>query len=154
MTRLTPLSRLTRLTRLAQCVPAIALLAAVAAFAACNPGGSTTPSLVLPSFALPSIALPSVGASLSVSASGVTGCVDPATFAILSQLQSPGADAASLIDQNKPALIAGLQAFQPPDSATATWRDQLVTALQANDTATATAKLQMLASGEVSISSC
>jgi hypothetical protein len=135
-------------------VPAIAILAAAATFAACNTGSSIAPSLTLPSIELPSIAIPSVGASLSVSGSGLSGCVDPATFALLNQLQSPGLDVASFVDQNKPALIAGLAAFQPPDAATGTWRDQLVAALQANDTATATAELQMLASGEVSISSC
>jgi hypothetical protein len=137
------------MTRFARLIPAVAVLAAAATFGACNTGSS-----IVPSIALPSIAFPSIGASLSVSGSGLSGCIDPATFALLNQLQSPGMDVAAFIDQNKPALITGLQAFQPPDSATATWRDQLVTALQANDTATATAKLQMLASGQVAISSC
>jgi hypothetical protein len=135
--------------RSARTIPAIALLAAVATFAACNPGAS-----ILPSIALPSVSVPSVGASLSLSGSGLTGCVDPATFAILSQLEAQGANVPALIGQNQPALISGLQAFQPPDTATTTWRDQLVTALQTNDMSAATAKIQMLASGEVSLTSC
>lgn len=130
-------------------MPACAVLAATAAFAACSTGSS-----ILPSVALPSIAVPSVGASLSLTGSGLTGCVDPATFAILNQLQQQGAEVPTLLEQNKPALITGLQAVQPPDTATTTWRDQLVTALQTNDMATAAAKVQMLTSGEVSLSSC
>jgi hypothetical protein len=137
------------LNRLHRATPAIAALFAVAAFAACNNGASSLPSITIPSFSVPS-----VEASLSLSGSGLTGCVDPATFAILGQLEAQGADVPTLIDQNKPALIAGLQAFQPPDTATGTWRDQLVGALQSNDTATATAKVQMLTSGEVAITSC
>jgi len=133
--------------RIHRAIPAIALLFAVATFAACNTGASSLPSI-------PSFTVPSVGASLSVSGSGLTGCVDAATAAILAQLQQPTADIPTLINQNKLALIAGLQAFQPPDTATTTWRDQLVTALQTNDTATATAKLQMLVSGEVAITTC
>jgi hypothetical protein len=135
--------------RLHRASPAIAALFAVAAFAACNNGASTLPSITLPSFTVPS-----VQASLGLSGSGLTGCVDSATFAILNQLQQQGADIPTLLNQNKPALIAGLQAFQAPDTATGTWRDQLVTALQNNDTATATAKVQMLASGEVAITTC
>jgi hypothetical protein len=137
------------LHRLHRATPAIAALFAVAAFAACNNGASTLPSITLPSFSVPS-----VEASLGLSGSGLTGCVDPATFAILGQLQQQGADVPTLINQNKPALIAGLQAFQPPDTATGTWRDQLVTALQNNDTATAAAKIQMLVSGEVALTTC
>ena len=130
-------------------VPAIVVLAATAVLAACNSGAS-----ILPSVSLPSVAIPSVQASLSVSGSGLTGCVDAATFAILNQLQQQGANVPTLLQQNKPALITGLQAFQPPDAATTTWRDQLVTALQANDMTTAATKVQMLAAGEVSLSSC
>jgi hypothetical protein len=137
------------LNRIHRAPPTIALLLAVATFAACNTGAS-----ILPSIAVPSFTVPSVGASLSVSSSGLTGCVDAATAAIFAQLQQPTADIPTLINQNKLALIAGLQAFQPPDTATTTWRDQLVTALQTNDTATATAKLQMLVSGEVAITTC
>lgn len=129
-------------------VPAIVVLAATAV-AACNTGSS-----ILPSVSLPSVAIPSIQASLSLTGSGLTGCVDAATFAILNQLQQQGANVPTLLQQNKPALIAGLQAFQPPDAATTTWRDQLVTALQANDMTTAATKVQMLTAGEVSLSSC
>jgi len=135
--------------RFARAFPAIALLATVAALAACNPAASSLPSLTLPS-----IPVPSVSATLSLSGSGLTGCVDPATFAILSQLETQGANIPALVGQNQPALISGLQAFQPPDTATTTWRDQLVTALQTNDMSAATAKIQMLVSGEVSLTSC
>ena len=130
-------------------VPAIAVLAATAVFAACNSGSS-----ILPSIAVPSIAVPSVQASLSLTGSGLSGCVDPATFAILNQLQQKGANVPTLLEQNKPALITGLQAFQAPDVATTTWRDQLVAALQSNDMTTAATKIEMLTSGEVSLSTC
>ena len=130
-------------------LPAIAVLAAGAVVAACNGGSS-----ILPSIALPSVVVPSVQASLSLTGSGLSGCVDPATFAILNQLQQQGADIPTLLGQNKPALITGLQSFQPPDVATTTWRDQLVAALQSNDMTTASAKVQMLVSGEVALSSC
>jgi hypothetical protein len=135
--------------RALRAAPAIAVLAATAIFAACNSGSS-----ILPSITLPSIAVPSVQASLSLTGSGLSGCVDAATFAILNQLEQQGADVPALLDQNKPALITGLQAFQPPDAATTTWRDQLVTALQSNDMTAAATKIQMLASGEVSLSTC
>lgn len=131
-------------------VPAtVALVAAAAIFAACNAGAS-----ILPSVALPSITVPSVQASLSLTGSGLSGCVDPATFAILNQLQQQGADVPTLLEQKKPELITGLQTFQPPDTATTTWRDQLVAALQSNDMTTAGTKVQMLTSGEVALSSC
>lgn len=129
-------------------VAALALVAGLG-FAACNAGAST-----LPSISLPSVAIPSVTGSISVTGSGVTGCVDPATFAIVMQLESQAANAPTLLAQNKDALISGLQSFQPPDQATSTWRDQLVTALQSNDMTTAAAKIQMVASGEVNLSSC
>lgn len=125
------------------------VLGAGFALAACNPGASGVPSI-----AIPSVTIPSVEASLSVGASGVTGCVDPATLAILMQLESQSANAPSLIAQNKDALISGLQQFQPADQATTTWRDQLVTALQSGDATTAAAKIQMVASGEVNLTSC
>lgn len=117
--------------------------------AACNTGATAIPSI-----ALPSLAIPSIQASLSVTGSGVTGCVDPATFAIVMQLESQSASAPTLLAQNKDALITGLQKFQPPDQATMTWRDQLVSALQSGDMTTAAAKIQMVASGEVNLTSC
>lgn len=129
--------------------PAVAVVVALAAFAACNNGASS-----LPSITPPSLTVPSVQASLALSGSGLTGCVDPTTFAILNQLQQQNADVPTLITQNKPALLSGLQSFQPPDTATTTWRDQLVTALQTNDTTTATTKIQMLVSGQVAITTC
>jgi len=129
--------------------PALALLAAAAAFAACNPGGST-----LPSIALPSLAIPSVEVSLSVTGSGVTGCIDPATAAILTQLKAQGADVPTLLHDNKATLISGLQSFTPPDSATGTWRDTLVQALQNSDMTAAEAQVQLLTSGQVSIATC
>jgi hypothetical protein len=137
---------------------AVALFAAAAAFAACNPGASNAPSLLLPSIeipsSLPSIAIPSIGASLSVSASGVTGCVDAATAGILSQLAAPGADVPTLLAQNKDALAQGLAQFKPSDQATQIWVSNLEFALKAGDMTTAAQQVQALTSGQVAISSC
>ncbi|HEY2916478.1 MAG TPA: hypothetical protein VGI98_04605 [Candidatus Limnocylindrales bacterium] len=139
---------------LTRAAPAAALLVAIGAFAACNPGASTLPSVTLPSITLPSVAIPSIGASLSVTGSGVTGCIDPATAALLSQAQAQGADIPTLLQQNKDALIQGLEAFQPGDPATTLWRDNLVFAIKAGDFTTATQQIQLMASGQVAISSC
>jgi hypothetical protein len=139
---------------LSRATPAAVMLAAIAAFAACNPAASSAPSFVLPSVEIPSIAIPSIGASLSVTGSGVTGCIDPATAAILSQAQAQGADIPTLLEQNKDALVQGLEAFQPGDPATTTWRDDVVFALKAGDFTTAAQQVQMMASGQVAIASC
>jgi hypothetical protein len=98
---------------------------------------------------LPALELP------SASVSNVTGgCLDPATFAILNQLQQQGADVPSLLTANRAALLSGLQGFHPQDGATATWRDDLVAALQANDLTKAATEVQMLTSAQVAVASC
>jgi hypothetical protein len=148
-------SRTTALT------PAIAAVAALALFAACNPGGSTSSSLALPSLEIPSVEIPSValpsglGGSLSVTGSGVSGCIDPATAALLSQVQSMGgSDIQTFLSQNKDAIATGLGTFQPSDPNLVIWRDNLIFALRAGDLTSAAAQIQMLTSGQVSIPSC
>ena len=129
---------------------ALVVLAGGAALAACNPpsqSGLTVPSNLASQ--LPALEIPT---SSVITTTGA--CIDPATAAILNKLVAQGANVPSLLANNKDALISGLQSFQPPDQATGTWRDQLVAALQANDLTKAAAQIQMLASGQVTVSSC
>ena len=124
------------------------LVLASAILGACSAGASGLPTVAIPSN-LGSLSLPTLDAS-----GAFGGCLDPATAALLTQLESQAPDIGTVITANGDALATGLQAFQPADTATATWRDQLVTALQSGDTATAATKIQMLATGEVSIPVC
>jgi hypothetical protein len=147
--------------RLRLAIPAVAVLAAAGVFAACNPSGSgplssgRLSSLSLSSFAVPSLNIPSMNLpSLGAAATGTT-CVGPVAAGILNQLEISGSgDIQGKLQQNRDALISGLQSWQPEDSARATWRDQLVTALQSNDYAGAAAKIQQLSSGEVVLTTC
>jgi hypothetical protein len=124
------------------------LVLASAILGACGAGASSLPSIAIPSD-LGSMTLPTIDASGALS-----GCLDATTVGILNQLESQAPDVGGALTANKDALVSGLQAFQPADTATTTWRDQLVTALQSGDLATATTKIQMLVSGEVSIPTC
>lgn len=144
--------------------PALAAIVIGLTFAACNPGASTVPSIVLPSFVIPSVELPSVAVpsglsglngSLSVTASGVTGCIDPATAALLSQAQVAERPAVvAFLSQNEDAIATGLANFKPSDPNLVTWRDNLIFALRAGDMTTAAGQVQMLVSGQISIPSC
>ncbi len=125
-----------------------AIVASGLALAACNPPATVS---------VPSIT-PSLGPALEVPTTSVISlqgaCLDPATAGILNQLQAQGANAPTILASNKAQLIQGLQAFQPQDEATATWRDQLVAALQAGDMVKAMAEVRMLASNQVAVASC
>ena len=121
----------------------LAIMVGIAAygFAACSaPVASNLPSISIPSIALPS--------------GNLSACVDPATAGIISQLQQQGADVKSILTQNKDALVRGLQSFQPTDPTTVEWRDKLVAALQSSDMDAAAAQVQLLTSGQVTLSSC
>ena len=124
-------------------------VAAATALAACNPPGGSGAASSFSASQLPALEVP------TASVINITGaCLDPSTFAILNQAQAQGADIPTLLGNNKAALISGLQSYQPPDAATATWRDQLVADLQANDLTKAATEIQMLTSGQVAIASC
>jgi hypothetical protein len=124
---------------------------ALGAVAACSTTASQIPSIAIPT-ALPSFAIPSV--SVSIGTGGVTGCVDPALFAILSQTMQSGADVQSILNTNKPALISGLSTFQPTDSAAIDWKAKLVNALNSGQMNDAADQIERLTSGQVNISSC
>jgi hypothetical protein len=138
----------TTLTRYRSVRALIGTAVLAGALGACAAGASNVPSIPLPSD-LGTMSLPTFGP-----AGSDAGCLDAVTASLVSQLPSPGPDLDAALTQDSPALVAGLQALQPADAATATWRDQLVTALQAGETATASTKIQMLLSGEVSLPTC
>jgi hypothetical protein len=117
--------------------------------AACNPAGQNPSPPPTSTGELPALEVPT---SSVISTTGA--CLDPATSGILNQLQGQGADSATILATHKDALIQGLQAFQPQDAATATWRDQLVAALQAGDLVKAAAEVRMLGNAEVAVASC
>jgi hypothetical protein len=87
-------------------------------------------------------------------ASGTAACIDAPTMAIIDQLRATGADAPSLLEANKDALIAGLSDLQSSDPNTTAWRDALVGALEADDFDAAAAEIARLAQGEVTITPC
>jgi hypothetical protein len=126
------------------------VLAAVAFAAACSavstPGASSLPS------GLPS-SLPSSVPGLGTNSAG-GACLDAATMGIITQLQAPGADVQSVLDQNKDALISGLQKFQPADPTTTAWRDALVSALQSGDMAAAEAKVKEITTAGITLATC
>ena len=121
---------------------ALLLLAAVAALGvgACSPGASGLPSVTVP--------------TLDANATPVAACVDAGTKAVIDQLTAADADVPALLTANKDILIAGLNTLQPADTATTTWRDDLVSALESGDLETAAAKVEELASGGVTLSAC
>ncbi|HYL39839.1 MAG TPA: hypothetical protein VET90_00875 [Candidatus Binatus sp.] len=119
------------------------------ALGACNPAGQGQASPTPAPTQAPVLEAPT---SSIISTTGA--CLDPATAGILSQLQAQGANVPTILANNKDALIKGLQGFQPQDAATATWRDQLVAALQAGDMTKAATEVQMLASAQVAVASC
>ena len=123
------------------------LIAAAAfslALAAC--GGSTLPTNA------PSIAVPTLPPDMASAAAA--GCVDAPTLAIINQLRATGADAPSLLEANKDALIVGLGRLQSDDPALTMWRDSLVAALESDDMDAAAAEIGMLAGDEVTITAC
>ena len=73
---------------------------------------------------------------------------------LLSQMQAPDADVAGILAANRETLISGLDAFQPPDEVTATWRDDLAAALQAGDMATAADQVAALTTAGITLSAC
>jgi hypothetical protein len=83
-----------------------------------------------------------------------SACLDAPTIAILDQLKASGADVPSLLAANKDKLIAGLNQFQPTDSAVVTWRDALVAAIRAGDADAVAAQVAILANGQVTIPPC
>jgi hypothetical protein len=123
-------------------------LAAVAFAGACS--AVATPS-GLPSN-LPT-SLPSSVPGIATNSAG-TACLDAPTKAIITQLQAPGADVASILHQNKAALVRGLQAFQPADATTAAWRDGLLTALQSSDMMAAEAKVKESTTSGITLPPC
>jgi hypothetical protein len=122
------------------------VLLAALAFAAAACSAVTTPSGLpsnLPS-SLPSVATNSTGRA----------CLDTSTMAIITQLQAPGADVASILHQNKAALVSGLQSFQPADATTGQWRDAFVTALQSSDMMAAEAKVKEITTAGITLAAC
>jgi hypothetical protein len=114
------------------------------ALAAC--GGS------LPSTGVPSITIPTLPPDGM--ASGMAGCVDAPTFALIEQLKATGADAPALLEANDDVLIAGLNALESTDSTVMAWRDALVDALEAGNFDAAADEIARLADNEVTITSC
>ena len=105
--------------------------------------------------AIGSAAAPTASSASSPAASsgsGATACIDAETAAIIQSIRDTPANAQSIITEKRDALIAGLQRFTPPPDA-ATWRDELVTAIQNGDVAAAQAKVQAIGS-EVKVAFC
>src|SRR5258705_9463996 len=78
-----------------------------------------------------------------------SACLDAPTMAILDQLKADGADVPSLLASNKDKLIAGLNQFQPTDSAVVAWRDALVAAIRSGNADVVAAQVAILANGQV-----
>jgi hypothetical protein len=113
-------------------------LAMSAGIAACSSTPTTVPTL------------PTSVPSLPIG----TGCLDATTMGIIAQLQAQGADMPYILAANKDALISGLQAFEPTDPTTVTWRDELVAALQASDFTTAAARVSELTTSGIALAQC
>ncbi len=126
------------------------LLLLVLAFAAVGLGACQAGASTLPSVSLPTVVVPTTNPS----GSPIAACVNAPTMAVLTQLKAPGADITGLLTSNKDALIAGLSSLQPADEATKTWREALVKALQDGDMTTASAKMNELVSGGVTLTAC
>ena len=112
----------------------------------CSAAASAIPSSIT-NATLPPLPLPTGGSPLA-------GCVDGATYAVIQQLKSPGADVAAILTANKTVLLTGLQQLKPADPATTTWRDALVAALNTGDTTAAATQVALLTSSQVSLTSC
>ena len=114
-------------------------------------GGCSTAASAIPSTitnaTLPPLPLPTGGSPLA-------GCVDGATYAVIQQLKTPGADVTAILTSNKTVLLAGLQQLHPADAATTTWRDALVAALNSGDMTAAATQVALLTSSQVSLTSC
>jgi hypothetical protein len=122
-----------------------ALLASLAiALAACAGAGAS---------ALPSVNIPTLPPGGAASA-----CLDAQTLAIIDQLKASGADVPGIVAANKDKLIAGLNQFQPTDSAVAAWRDAFVAAIRAGKADDVAAQVALLANGQatgqISIKAC
>jgi hypothetical protein len=123
---------------------AVVLLAAVAmALGACT-GVSASNVPTLPAVNVPT--MPPSGAG--------SACLDTATMTILDQLKATGANTSVILAANKDALIAGLNQFQPTDSAVVTWRDTLVAAIRSDDAQKVATQIAMVANGQVTIPPC
>jgi hypothetical protein len=85
-------------------------------------------------------------------ASGAEACIDPETAAIIAALRESDADVETIITEQGDTLVAGLQAFTPPADA-ATWRDELVAAVEDGDVQAVETKVQAIGSA-VTLSFC
>ena len=97
--------------------------------------------------------LPNVNVPTLPTGSG-TACLDAATVSILDQLKATGADTPTILAANKDKLIAGLNQFQPTDSAVVAWRDALVAAIRSDNAQTVAAQVAIFSSGQVTIPPC
>ena len=122
---------------------AAASLTLAVALVAC---GGTVPTSV-PSISIPT--LPPDGM-----ASGMAGCVDAPTMAVIDQLRATGADVPTLLEANDDALIAGLSELDSTDATVTAWRDALVEALEAGDFDAAADEIARLANNEVTLTPC
>jgi hypothetical protein len=113
------------------------------ALAAC---GGALPTTV-PSIAIPTLPPGGLG-------SGMAGCVDASTMAIIDQLRAAGADVPTLLEANDDALIAGLNELDSTDPTVTGWRDDLVEALEAGDFDAAADEIARLANDEVTLTAC
>jgi hypothetical protein len=73
-------------------------------------------------------------------------------MAILTSLTASGADVPAILADKGDELVTGLQSFTPPADAT-TWRDDLVSAIQAGDAQAVQDQVAMIGS-EVTLESC
>jgi hypothetical protein len=112
----------------------------------CSAAASAIPSTLSNATLLP-LPLPTGGSPLA-------GCVDSATYGVIQQLKAPGADVTAILTANKTVLLTGLQQLHPADTATTTWRDALVAALNSGDMTAAATQVALLTSSQVSLVSC
>jgi hypothetical protein len=133
----------------------IALLGGSAlGFGACATAGTAIPSIAIPSVPIPSIEIPSGLPTSATGSSPVSACVDAATYAVIQQLKTPGADVASILNANKTVLLNGLQTMQVSDPTTMQWRTDMQNALSSGNMTAAATQAAMLTNGQVSLSSC
>jgi hypothetical protein len=118
---------------------------AALALGACGAAGTSIPSV-------PPSLVPKV--TIEPGMTGGTACVDAATLAVFDQLKAPGADVQAILTANKDVLLKGVQSMQVTDPTTTTWKNDLVAALQAGDSAKAVTLLSQVTSGGVSITTC
>ena len=100
--------------------------------------------------------VPTIPAGLpTIPPSGLAGaCLDAGTLAVLDQLKATGADVPTILAANKDKLVSGLTAMKPNDPAVVTWRDALVTAVNAGDADAVAAQVALLSNGQVTIPPC